>query len=127
LNAIAFAKHLATSLAAVLPSGFAATAVDAAVHLSAPDALGVTSFLAAVNDVSRGSERFETSAYQVLSAAQDLVSQATGMPWPRAAGDSLNLVLPFTRVEGQTLHLGFGDGDAPTISLAPIFLGEDPR
>jgi hypothetical protein len=122
VNADAFALQLATSLSRILPPGFAATAAGARIHVDAPDGFGSTIWLDIVEDVERGPERFETAAWQVLSSAQDVVSETTGMPWPRASGVALDLALPFTRVERGTLHLWFGDEHAPAVTLTPIAL-----
>ena len=120
VNADAFALQLATSLSRILPPGFAATAAGARIHIGAPDGFGSTVWLDLVDEVERGPERFETAAWQVLSTAQDVVSETTGMPWPRATGAALDLALPFARVEGRTLHLWFGDEHAPAVRLAPV-------
>ena len=54
-----------------------------------------------VDDDERGSERYATASWQVLSTAQDVVSETTGTPWPKAAGATLDLALPFAHLEGS--------------------------
>jgi hypothetical protein len=125
-SATAFAQQLAARLSRVLPRGFSASSVGAAVHLHSQDGYSATVWVNLVDDVERGSERYATAAWQVLSTAQDVVSEATGSPWPKAAGAILDLALPFTRVEERTLHLGFGDESAPAIRLAPMTLASPP-
>jgi hypothetical protein len=125
-SATTFAQQLAARLSRVLPRGFSASSVGAAVHLHSQDGYGATVWVNLVDEVERGSERYATASWQVLSTAQDVVSETTGTPWPRAAGATLDLALPFARLDGQTLHLGFGDESAPALRLAPIVLASPP-
>jgi hypothetical protein len=124
LNACALAEELAIRLAEVLPPGFNARAEGVWVHIGSPDGLGAGGWAGQVDDPERGDaadlSRYALAAWTVLNTAQDVISETTGLPWPRANARQLDLALPDSRVEDGVLYCWFGDARAPVLSLRPL-------
>ena len=116
----AFARELVARLAAILPAGFAARADAEIIHIDSPDGTGSATSLAHIDPDDAEAEDYASAAWNVLSMAQDVVSETGGDPWPAAVGPARDLAAPDTRVEGDAVHLWFGDEAAPVLRLAPI-------
>jgi hypothetical protein len=119
-----FARALAERLAAVLPPGFMARSVGAKVYLDAPDSIGSATSLGHLDAEDVEPQDYADAAWNVLSMAQDVVSETATDPWPAAAGSGSDLAEPWTSVHGTELRLGFGADDAPAMTLPPIPLEE---
>jgi hypothetical protein len=64
-------------------------------------------------------ERVAAAVWAVLSAVQDVVSEATTEPWPLVP--PRQMALPETRADGEALHLWYGPVEAaPGIAFTPI-------
>ncbi len=48
------------------------------------------------------------------------MAHALHLPWPCAA--DAEMALPFTHIAESSVHLGFGDSEAPTLRLPPLRL-----
>ena len=118
-----FAQVLVARLASILPPGFEARAEDGVIHLDAPDGVGSSSTSLAYLDPDEAeAQDYADAAWNVLSMAQDVVSETTTDPWPVALGTGLDLAEPGTRVEGQAVQMYFGPEDRPVLTLPPIHL-----
>ena len=117
-----FARALVASLAAVLPPGFAARAEGHIIRLEAPDGLGASTSIGYLDPGEAIAQDYADAAWNVLSMAQDVVSETIADPWPAAMGHGTDLAEPGTRVEGQTVHLYFGAEEHPVLTLVPIQL-----
>ncbi|WP_433802532.1 hypothetical protein [Actinomycetospora sp. CA-084318] len=115
------AAFLSAQLAPELAgTGFHLSADGSDVVLRASDGDTTRSGAAAILDDADGrtfSERVATAARAVLSHLQDVVSTATGRPWP---GSGSELSLPDAHVEDGSLVAWFGDADRPVWSSAPF-------
>ena len=117
-----FARALVASLTPALPPGFAARVEGDIIRLETPDGLGASTSFAYLDPEEANAEDYADAAWNVLSMAQDVVSETATEPWPAAIGPGLDLPDPGTRVEGQTVHLYFGTEEQPVLTLAPIQL-----
>lgn len=130
MDARALAREFAVRLSAVLPRGFYATADDDQVHIGAPDGLGSGGWVGVVDqDPAENPDapcRYESAAWNVLSTAQDVVSETTRMPWPPARGAKLDVALPGYRRDQNLLHIWYGDERDPALTLPPIDLSGTP-
>jgi hypothetical protein len=115
-----FARELVSRLAEILPPGFAARAEAGNIHIDSPDGMGSATSLAHIDPEDAEAEDYASAAWNVLSMAQDVVSETSGDPWPAAVGPSRDLAAPDTRVDDDAIHLWFGDEGAPVVRLAPI-------
>ena len=116
-----FASALVERLAAILPAGFTARADDDGIWIDAPDGLGAATNVESLLDHDEPEpEDYASAAWNVLSLAQDVVSETTSDPWPAAIGPGTDLAEPGTRVEGGTIALWFGAEDQPVLTLRPI-------
>jgi hypothetical protein len=116
------AQEFAVRLAEILPPRFSARAMEDQVCIGAPDGLGMIVGAGAADEDPNDLSNYVQAAWIVLSAAQDVVSETTAMPWPRARGDRLDLALPGSRVEDSVLYTWFGDEHDPVLRLRPIVL-----
>jgi hypothetical protein len=55
-------------------------------------------------------------AAQALDELQDYISEATHDPWPGIRAQPR----PHAHIRDATLHLGYGDPDAPVLACAPV-------
>jgi hypothetical protein len=121
-------EHLAEAFAIrlneVLPSGFRATAHDEEVRIITPTGFRAGAWVGGVAFGQDAVDGYRTAAWNVLCAAQDAVSEATAMPWPRVLGPALDLALPASRIDGRELQMWYGDESSPALRLAPIVLDE---
>ena len=123
MTAAAFARELALRLSGVLPHGFSAWADDDAwVWLGAPDGHDAGTWTGMIQKRRDDPRAYTGTAESVLSHAQDVVSETTGDPWPRALGSRLDLALPASRLDEHMLHMWYGDERNPVLRLAPIDL-----
>ena len=120
-----FARALVERLAAILPAGFTAAADGDRVRVEAPDGQGASTSLAHLDQEEAEPQDYADAAWNVLSLAQDVVSETAADPWPAALGPGSDLAEPGARVNGQTIHLYFGREDHPALHLAPIDVGPD--
>ena len=120
MNPTEFARALAASLGAALPPGFAARAEGHVIHVEAPDGLGASTSLGYLDPGEATAEDYADAAWNVLSMAQDVVSETVADPWPAAMGPARDLAEPGTRVEAQTVHLYYGAEEQPVLTLAAI-------
>ena len=116
-----FARELAAALAASLPDGFTAVADGPTLTIETPDGEGVTTALDLEGDDAGDVDAYADAAESVLSLAQDVVCEALDTTWPIGA-DAIDLPVPGARVDGTTLHLWYGDDDAPVLTLKAIEL-----
>ena len=117
MDATTLAAAFAARLREVLPDGFAAVAEGENVRICPPDGYDV--WVGIVQDLTE-TAGYEIAASNVLSTAQDVVSESTAMPWPRARGEALDLALPGCRCTDGMLQLWFGDEGDPVLPLRPI-------
>jgi hypothetical protein len=120
-----FARALVERLAAILPAGFTVAADGDRVRVEAPDGQGAATSLAHLDQEEAEPQDYADAAWNVLSLAQDVVSETAADPWPAALGPGSDLAEPGARVNGQTIHLYFGREDDPALHLAPIDVGPD--
>lgn len=121
ISPVQFASALVERLAAILPAGFTARAGDGGIWIDAPDGLGATTNVESLLDLDDPElEDYASAAWNVLSLAQDVVSETTADPWPAAIGPGTDLAEPGTRVEGGTIALWFGAEEQPVLTLPPI-------
>jgi hypothetical protein len=122
MDPTAFARTLAASIAAVLPPGFTARADGHVIHLERPDGLGAATSIGYLDPGEATTQDYADAAWNVLSMAQDVVSETVAEPWPAAMGPGADLPEPGTRLAGQTLHLYFGAEEQPVLTLSAIEL-----
>jgi hypothetical protein len=117
------ARALVERLAGILPPGFAARAEGDFVAIDAPGGLGGGTTLAGQLDQDDLTPQdYADAAWNVLSLAQDVVSETTTDPWPAAIGPGRDLAEPSAQIEGDTIRLFFGAEDQPVVILPPIDL-----
>ena len=129
MDADALTALLAGRLAAIVPAGFHVQARDGMLWYSAdqgrfPGQQGdyrtgqagtyVRDNLGAYGDTD--ADGVTGVAAQALDELQDYVSEATHYPWPGTRAQPR----PYARIRDATLHLGYGDPDAPVLACAPI-------
>jgi hypothetical protein len=122
MTGAALAWALAERLAAVLPPGFSVRSDGADVYVDAPDGTGAATSLAHLDAEDVEPQDYADAAWNVLSMAQDVVSETTTDPWPAAAGSGSDLAEPSTSVDGSQILLSFGAEDSPVLTLPPIAL-----
>jgi hypothetical protein len=122
MSPMEFAQALVASLGTVLPPGFAARAEGHVIRLEAPDGLGASTSIGYLDPQEATAEDYADAAWNVLSMAQDVVSETIADPWPAGMGSGTDLPEPGTRVEGQTVHLYFGAEEDPVLILAALRL-----
>ena len=99
------AAELAARLAAVLPPGFGARSDGGVVYVDAPDGFGSAASLDHLDPGEAEPQDLADAAWNVLSMAQDVVSETATEPWPSAAGPGRDLAEPGTRIEGRRIQL----------------------
>ena len=122
MDASTLAVALAFRLMEVLPDGFSATGYGHRVTIWSPRGWSAGGWVGMIDVVGREPANYEGAAWNVLSKAQDVVSESTAMPWPRARGECLDLALPGARCSDGVLHLWYGDEGDPVLRLRPIDL-----
>ena len=122
IAAAEFARMLVKRLQPVLPRGFAVSAAGEVVSLEAPDGTGSSASFAHLDPDDSEPQDYADAAWNVLSMAQDVVSETATDPWPAAIGPGTDLAEPGTRVDGRRVELFFGDEHAPVLRLDPIAL-----
>jgi hypothetical protein len=129
IRAARVAQEFAARLNEILPPGFSAVPGEDYVRVDAPDGLGGIGWVGAVDqELSDADAGYHGAAWNVLSGAQDIVSETTKVPWPKAASARLDLALPGSRIERDVLLTWFGDEADPVLRLRPIVLcPEDTR
>jgi hypothetical protein len=120
MTAALLASALAARLAVVLPPGFRARSDGSDFYLDAPDGLGSATSLAHLDGDDVAPQDYADAAWNVLSMAQDVVSETIVAPWPAAAGSGSDLAEPSATVDGSQIHLFFGPEDNPVLTLPPI-------
>lgn len=63
----------------------------------------------------------------VLSYAQDIVSEASAVAWPPVEGDRSAMKMPQAEVRGDELLLWYGDDQEPVFRCAPLRLSALPE
>jgi hypothetical protein len=116
------ASMLSDRIALVLPRGFTVSAEDGVVHfesLAAP--WRADSFVAELLKADDHAS-LVAAAWNVLSTAQDYVSQVTREQWPPPSrgGNENDQGVPYAAVDGQALRLGFKQGDSYLLELPPV-------
>ena len=117
-----FARELVKRLSAILPAGFSARADGDTIHVDGPDELGASTSVGYLDPAEAEPQDYADAAWNVLSMAQDVVSETAADPWPAPIGPGLDLAEPGTRVEGRAVVLWFGAEDAPVLRLPPVML-----
>lgn len=121
-----FARELSARLAPLLPAGFSVQADGEAVTIDPPDHVLASTSLSHIDPDDPDPEDYASAAWNVLSMAQDVVSETSGDPWPAGLGPGTDLPEPGTRVEGRAVHLWFGPEDEPVLTLDAIELVTEP-
>ncbi len=68
-------------------------------------------------------ERVQAVALELMSQVQDLVTEATTEPWPLVVVDGRrNMALAGATIEGDVLHMWYGDRGAPALTLLSVQL-----
>ena len=117
-----FARELVKRLSAIVPDGYAARADGDTIHLDTPDGPGASTSVGHLDPDEAEPEDYADAAWNVLSMAQDVVSESTTDAWPAPAGAGADLPDPGTRADGRIIRLWFGAEEAPVLSLPPITL-----
>lgn len=117
-----FARELVTRLSGILPDGFAARVDGDVVHIEPPDGPGVSTSVGYLDPAEAEPQDYADAAWNVLSMAQDVVSETAADPWPASVGPGPDLAEPGTRAEDRAIVLWFGPEDAPVLRLPSITL-----
>ena len=120
-----FARTLVERLGPVLPAGFTVRADGDVVRIEGGEGLGASASLALLDPEEAEPQDYADAAWNVLSMAQDVVSETAAEPWPAPMGSADDIPEPGTRVEGLTIHLYFGPDEQPVLLLSPIDLGQE--
>jgi hypothetical protein len=75
---------------------------------------------------SSGSEREQVQAValELMSQVQDVVAETTTEPWPLVVVDSRrDMALADATIEGDDLHMWYGEHGAPALKLPSVHLG----
>jgi len=83
-------------------------------------------WLGGFEHASSGSERerVRAVALELMSQVQDVVAEATTEPWPLVIVDNRrNMALADARIEGDDLHMWYGEHRAPALELPSVHLG----
>ncbi|MCC5947528.1 MAG: hypothetical protein JJT89_03640 [Nitriliruptoraceae bacterium] len=116
------ADALVDAVAPALPDGFQARldVENGGIAFERPGVphirvgVGVQPLVEQPGEVDR---RLASACWSVLSAAQDLVAEGTGEPWP---GRGTELPLPGVEVLEHEVRLWYGPRASPALVLAPI-------
>jgi hypothetical protein len=110
----ALAAALVERLAPLMPQTLEISAVGSTVHLWQTDR---SSGMYA--DLSKPSRRPLCDTLEnVVDQLQDQVAEDLTEPWPAMAPDPMPM--PFVRIDGDALLVGFGDPSDPVLALPPI-------
>lgn len=120
MNPIRLATLLADRVRAVLPDG-GDTVVEPTGGISVSHAGHWTTVGFGLLVADGSPEALYSGVWQVLSIAQDAVSESLREPWPPAPGPEL--ALPEVRVEAGRIVMWFGDEDSPALRLDDLPLG----
>jgi hypothetical protein len=121
-------RQLAARLNEVLPAGFLVR-YDSGRSLSidAPDGYGSSAYVGDCEPALDSTEPLEVllgtlarRAETVLSNVQDVVSETTRDPWPRAPVAKRVEAPAGARIESGVLHCWYGDEQAPVVTLRPL-------
>ena len=87
--------------------------------------IGYRDVYSAFENASVGSERERvlSAALQLMSQVQDIVSETTAEPWPLVVvNNRKDMALADAVVEGDELHMWYGERGAPTLKLPKVHL-----
>jgi hypothetical protein len=116
VNYAALAAAVATRLAPHIPQTIQLTAVGSTIDLR--EAAGRSAMYA---DLSRPTRRpLREMLENVVDQLQDCIAEELTEPWPATAPDPMPM--PFVRMDGDVLAIGFGDPRDPVLALPPISL-----
>jgi hypothetical protein len=83
-------------------------------------------WLGGFEHVSGGSERerVRAVALELMSQVQDVVAEATTEPWPLVVVDNRrDMALADATIEGDDLHMWYGERGTPALKLPSVHLG----
>jgi hypothetical protein len=129
------ASEIASRLTAVVPPGTSVQSQQGVLEAEAPGvSWGVASYLDQLID-QEGDLRthIEAATWNALSVVQDYLSEVMKRPWPFVPANIPNVNSPFSqpfaKILNDTLWLGYGAIDSPTLLLPTIPLAgfEDSR
>ena len=89
-------------------------------RIEGADGLGASTSLAHLDPGDAEPQDYADAAWNVLSMAQDVVSESTTEPWPAAVAGTDDLAEPGARAENGQVDLWFGAEDQPALTLRPI-------
>ena len=114
---------LVSRLKDVVPTAFRLSAHGDLLHVHIRDALNSILSVDIAQDGSRDlNERLETAVYGVINSLQDDISEDLRTPWPSL--DGRTMAMPEVHSDGKSVHLWFGDGRAPVLSMPAIPIAE---
>ena len=82
-------------------------------------------WLGTFEHASSGSERqqVQSVALELMSQVQDVVAEATTEPWPLVVvNNRRDMAMADATIEGDDLHLWYGERDAPALKLPVVHL-----
>ena len=81
-------------------------------------------WLGSFEHASGGSEREQVRAValELMSQVQDVVAEATTEPWPLVVNNRRDMAMPDATIEGDDLHLWYGERGAPALKLPLVHL-----
>jgi hypothetical protein len=123
---VALAEALADRIGEVVPDGVDVSSLQTAVSVrfrAAEETIDIESIIDQAGDAE---SNIEAAALMVLNDVQDLITEATGTPWPHVAGARLVLPYPHAEVASGDLQLCFGEPEDPALALRPIELADLP-
>lgn len=114
---------LVSRLKDVVPTAFRLSAHGDVLHVHVRDALSTILSVDIVEDESRDlNERLETAVHSVINNLQDDISEDLRKPWPSL--DERTMAMPEVHSDGDSVHLWFGDRQAPVLRIPPIRIAE---
>ena len=121
------ARELAGRLSVVVPESFAVSPSGDTVEVRSTRAPWVaTSLVGHLLDQPMDTRTLvEIAAFNALDTVQDYVSEVLREPWPTLAGRgalSRTMALAGVAIDGDALHLWYGEREKPALSLASIKL-----
>lgn len=117
------AVALATRLNKVVPPPFRLVPQADLLYVYRGPALESVQSLEIVDDESRDpSERLETAVLSVINTLQDDISEHMRTPWP--SHDGRAMALAEARSDGKSVHIWYGDRQAPVLTIPPISIDE---
>jgi hypothetical protein len=117
---------VAAGLSEVLPEGFVASPTADGVWLHTPDHLGNLGWAGHIEQDPGNPEAFRDAAWNVLNSLQDGVCLTLREFWPMARDEPEHqMAMPGARLDGSTLHMWYGDEQAPTVRLRSLDLEGD--